>query len=402
MALSRVGVGDRPRLLQDGDTAFAAMLSAIASARRFVLLETYIFGGRIGVRFARALAARAREGVEVSVLYDAVGTGNLLPHAAREILQRAGARLAAFRPIRRPWRVWEWRRWWIRDHRKQLVVDGQVGFLGGINIHDEELSVEGGGAGWRDTQVRVTGHPVAEMVRLFAAAWNQAGGAPLGGEAESLVEAAAVLRPAGWRRVWRTLRRRLRHGFFQRHPERYGHVQVVGSATHSEHSRIRRAYLDAFRAARRSIYITNSYFLPDLRLSAALRRAARSGVDVAILVAGESDVLPVALAARATYGGLLAAGARIFELRGRVLHAKTAVVDGTWSTVGSFNLDERSWRYNLEVNAVIVGPHVGRELERRFRDDLQVATPVLEENWRSRPVTEKIVEWIFWLLRFLL
>lgn len=390
---------NRPRLLRDGAEAFPAMLAAIRGAKRFILMETYIFASDpVGIRFARALAERAAHGVEVSLMYDSLGSGRLSGEVSG-ILKAGGVRVVSYHPVRLSLHLWEWRQWGKRNHRKQLIVDGQVGFVGGINIHEEEMSWSAGGGGWRDTHLRIEGHPIVEMIRLFVAAWDSQKGAALDPEIRHLEAAGHLLRRTGWRVAWAALRRRVALGG-RNVAFREGHIEVIGSATHSERSRIRRAYLYALRHAKRSVFLTSAYFVPDLRIQAALRAAGRRGVLVSVLVAGAPDVLAVLLAGRALYGRLLASGVRLYELRGRVLHAKTAVVDGAWCTVGSFNMDHRSWRYNLESNAVAVDERLGASLEAAFREDLRAATPILPEAWSRRGVVERVGEFFFWLFRY--
>jgi cardiolipin synthase len=357
--------GHRVEVLLDGAQAFPAMLRAIDAAERSCYLETYILrDDRIGRTFARALAGRARAGVETALIYDAVGSLGL-PASYVGYLAEAGVRVASYHG--RPWRVWEWNQ---RDHRKSLVVDGRVGFLGGINIGDEYDAREKGGGGWRDTQVRIEGPAVAEITRLFARTFLETTGRPL--ERAGEASPPPLGGPAS--------------------------VAVLGNRRHGERSKLRRAYLDAIDAARGRVRITSAYFIPDRGIRRALARAARRGVDVRVITAGVSDVLAEQLASRALYPGLLKAGVRLFERIERVLHAKTAVVDGRWSAVGSYNLNRRSIFHDLEVLATIVDEDTGAALERAFERDLADSLEVTRRAVRARPLLERALGQFF--LRF--
>jgi cardiolipin synthase len=360
----------RLALLRDGGQAFPAMLSAIAAARATVCLETYILRpDRVGHLFAAALAERARAGVEVNLLYDAWGSS--LPGAYLDRLHGAGVRTLAYHPFR-----WSGRRREVvgrlvrRDHRKSLIVDSRIGFTGGVNLSDEHLPAEDGGGGWRDTHLSLEGPAARELEYFFRVTWRRAGGAPLDER---------------------------RYGGDGRRPDPVVSVE----SSHVRHGRagIREAYRLAIGGARARIWITNAYFLPQLRLVRALAAAARRGVDVRIMVAGTTDVRAVLFASRSIYEVLLAAGVRLFEWEGCVLHAKTAVVDGRWATVGSSNLDAQSLRQNLEANAIVRDPGFAAALERMFEEDLARCREISAERWRRRPVWLRAASWGAYLWR---
>jgi cardiolipin synthase len=360
----------RLALLKDGAQAFPAMLEAISRAKKTVCLETYILrADRIGGLFAGALAERARAGVEVSLLYDAWGSS--VPSSFVELMRAAGVRVLAYHPLR----VMGRRRELIgrlarRDHRKALVVDSRVGFTGGINISDDYAAIEDGGAGWRDTHLRLEGPAALELEYFFRQTWRRARGTPFDER---------------------------RYGGDGRRPDPL--VSVVSSAVRRARTAIRDAYLDAIRRAERRIWITNAYFLPQLRFLRALGDAAKRGVDVRVMVAGTTDVRAVLWASRSIYEKLLADGARLFEWRGRVLHAKTAVVDGTWATVGSSNLDAQSLRQNLEANAIVRHPAFAAALERMFEEDLGSCEEIVAERWQRRSAWHRATSWGAYLLR---
>lgn len=360
----------RLALLKDGSETFPAMLDAIAAARSTICLETYILkSDRIGGLFAEALAERARAGVEVNLLYD--DWGSSVSGAYLRALAAAGVRALAFHPIRFAGSARElFGRVAHRDHRKMLVVDGRVGFAGGINIADVYVS-SGGRPGWRDTHLRLEGPAALELEYFFLHTWRRAGGAPLdearyGGQGRRRADPL---------------------------------VSVVSS--HKRHGRtgIRDAYRDAIRSATERVWITNAYFLPTLPFIRNLIEAARRGVDVRVMVGGTTDVKAVLFASRSIYEILLAAGVRMFEWEGRVLHAKTAVADGRWSTVGSSNLDAQSLRQNLEVNAIIRDEAFAAALTRMFEEDLASCREINHVRWRERPSWIRAASWGAQLLR---
>ncbi|MFZ5468084.1 MAG: phospholipase D-like domain-containing protein [Myxococcota bacterium] len=357
-------------LLRDGAQAYPAMLEAIAAAQATICLQTYILReDTTGRRFAAALCERARAGVEVSLMYDDWGSNVSEPFLFQ--LRSAGVRTLAFRPVRWTGRMADLlNRLRQRNHRKSLVVDGKVAFTGGLNISDDYAAVEDGGHGWRDTHVRVRGPAAVELERLFLDSWRRHKGAPL--------DEARYQRPAYA-------------------PDR--RVRFLGNDFHHDRKDIRRAYLEALTAAKRRIHLTHAYFVPPARLLRELAKAARRGVDVSVILAASTDVKLTLYAARGLYGKLLAAGVRVFEWNGRVLHAKTAVVDGEWVTVGSTNLDHLSLRRNLEVNALFEDSRLGAHAEDMFNQDLYQCEQVTLEAWRNRPLLEQVLSWLTYRLR---
>lgn len=355
--------GNALTLLRDGDETFPAMLEAIDAAGRWVHLEVFTFREDVvGNRFAHALTAAARRGVRVRVLVDGLGSLTTTDGFLAR-MREAGVQTAVFHPVA-PWKP----KWGLvrRDHRKILVVDGDVGFTGGLNIDVCHASESQGGRGWRDTHVRVRGPAVAELDRVFLETWRR--------------HAPPASRP--------------RMLDFDRFPEPAGHqaVQVYAQKVSLPlHSPIRRAYLRAIASARRRVWITNPYFLPDARLLRALLRAARRGVDVRVLVPAVSDVRVVDLAARPLFRRLVRGGVRVLLYRRSILHAKTAVVDDRWATVGSFNLDPASFQ-NLELNLVVHDPAFTDALAQDFLDDCKFAVQLsgAREPWS---VYARVFEW---------
>jgi cardiolipin synthase len=363
--------GNEVALHRDGTEAYPAMLEAIAAAREQVLLEMYWFDSdRAGRRFADALGAAARRGVEVAVLYDAVGSIGADPAMFTE-LRRAGAHVVEFGPVA-PWRRrFRLERLTRRDHRKILVVDGEIGFTGGCNIADAWLSLEDSGRAWRDDMISVRGPAARGLMLSVLGIWRRTGGVPLLHIRRSLPP------PVGETRV-----------------------SVLGEASFLREQReISRAYLSEIYRAKKRAWIRNAYFLPDRRVRHALGRAAARGVDVRVLMPGESDVELVRHASRATWGYLLRRGVRLFEWQPGILHAKSAVIDGRWSTIGTFNLDYLSLRSNLEVNASVDDEVFGAVMEGSFLRDLEDSREIDRQAFFYRPLGERLLEFVAYRFR---
>ncbi len=362
--------GNRVEVLLDGGPFYRGLLAAIAGAERYVFLESYIVAADgTGWRVAEALAERARHGVEVAFLIDGYGSLMLDPEYLT-FLREAGVKVLIFRPVvlfarRLPF----WRR---RNHRKLLVVDGRIGIVGGMNISDDYAAVEDGGRGWHDCAVRVEGPAVVTLETMFRRLWSESRGSDL----ESVFREGPTF-PEG------------------------DQVRFLANFARRDRSFIRRAYLLAFLAAERSIRIMNAYFIPDRVLLRSLIRAARRGVKVEVIVAGATDVKSALYATRSLYSKMLKQGIELYEWEERVLHAKIAVVDGTWSTIGSSNLDYFSSYRNLEVNAGLLGDRIGGQLEDQFDVDRARSRKIDYAAWKKRPLWSKLVEWFFGLLRAL-
>jgi cardiolipin synthase len=366
-------------LLLDGPQTHGAMLEAIESAEHHVHLETYIFvDDEVGTEFAEALAAKARMGVPVRVIYDSIGSRA----AAGELwltLEEAGVEVREFNP---PDPVQDHNPFDIdtRDHRKLLIVDGRLAFTGGINIdrnYAQPSDVVGGtsaSSGWRDTHIRISGPAVAAFQQLFVDLWEQLD-APLeqpphAPPPRELDEGDTLIRV------------------------------LAGVGGNDEASQIWVAYQAAVKVAAARIWITQSYFAPDDEFMAAIREAAARGVDVRILVAGFSDSQLLLNASRAYYSDLLEAGIKVFESQEHIMHAKTMVVDGYWSTVGSSNLDYLSFLHNHEANAVILGEAFAAQLEDVFLADLENAVEIEAGRWRQRSLWQRTKELGSYFLRF--
>jgi cardiolipin synthase len=362
--------GNRVKLLRDGAEAFPSMLEAIEGARAQILFEMYWFDSdKTGRRFADALAAAARRGVEVAVIYDSLGSWEADGAMFAE-LAVAGARIVEFNPVM-PWKkAFRLARLSVRDHRKILVVDGETGFTGGVNLADPWAPVSENGKGWRDDTLRLQGPAVAGLVEMFSATWLAEGGSPLRFIAPSADDVA---------------------GSYD--------VRVLGENFARNRREIVSAYLYNIYRAQRTIYITNAYFAPDPTVVRALKRAGDRGVDVRVLLPARSDVEIVRYAGRAMWGTLMRHGVRIFEWMPSILHSKTAVIDGRWSTIGTFNLDYRSLLSNLEVNVSVLDEGFGTLMERSFLRDLEHSTEVDAHDFRFRPLGDRVLELVLYALR---
>jgi cardiolipin synthase len=291
--------------------------------------------------------------VAVHLVFDAVGSNETRTRAFAR-LREHGVRCLRVHPLQ-PW-IERARRWrpWRRDHRKILVVDGRIGFIGGINIDDVYDAAHH--ECWRDTHLRLEGPVVGELQKLFLAQWDEQSG-------ERLPDC----------------------GFFPRlGPVGDDVVGVIGTSPGDTGAAFHEVLLRALDAAERRVGITQAYFAPPPDLCAALCRAAARGVDVRLVLPKDSDAPAVVWAGRSHYAELLAAGVRLFERRGVILHAKTVVIDGVWSVVGSANFDYRSVRYNDEANAVVLGRRFGGEMEAMFGRDLDRSDEVTSSDWRQR------------------
>ncbi len=359
--------GNMVTLLFDGPKTIAAMMTAIAAAKDTINLETYLFEqDPLGIKFADLLIAKQNEGVQVSIIYDCIGTMGT-PEAFFIRMQDAGIRMLPYHPLSPFHKL---RRWRLnnRDHRKILVVDGKVAFAGGVNISAtyargsmfRSPGKNPTSAGWRDTHLRIEGPAVAALQWTFLDNWAS--------QKESVLpdrDYYPPLPPAG-DKVLRVLR-----------------------SEPGKHHDVYKAYALAFQGATKSIHITAAYFVPDRQIVKNLLDAAHRGVDVKIILPTVTDSGLISRASHSFYTPMLKAGIKVYELKTNMLHAKTAVIDGSWSTVGSTNMDTRSFLHNKEVNVIVLGDDFGREMESAFQDDLKDSSEVALEKWKHRPFGEK-------------
>ena len=373
---SPLTVGNQVALLQDGPATYTAMFAAILAAKDHINMETYILDDdEVGQRFVQALIDKQRQGVQVNLIRDSVGTLST-PAAFFKQLTDSGVRVLEFNPVNPALarKTWELNR---RDHRKLLIVDGHIAFLGGINISSVYSGGSSGGMfgsglraradgskAWRDTDLQLQGPVVAEFQKLFLATWVLQKGDPLAAK-----NYYPDLKPAG-RQV----------------------VRAIGSSPEELYSLIYATLLSALASAETSVHLTNAYFAPDPQLLAALEAAALRGVDVKLILPSQTDSWMVFHAGRGYYAQLLRAGVKIYERRGVILHSKTALIDGVWATVGSTNLDWRSFLHNYELNAVVLGVEFGAQVKAMFDKDLAASDPVTLVQWEQRPLNLRIKE----------
>ena len=355
------------------------MLESIRDARHVVLLETYIFADdEIGQKFAQQLIAKRQQGVQVRIIYDSLGSA-ASKDSFFETMHSAGIQIIEFHnpnPLEggNPLNIN------VRDHRKLLMVDGKVAYTGGINLSNTYSSSskdrkrkDPKTEGWRDTHMAIYGPAVKGFEKIFHDNWTEHGGEPF-----ELTEADDDHNIAGQEIV----------------------AVLSAHGGDGEESPIFHAYLDAMKAASHRIWITQAYFAPDEQFLDELTGAARRGVDVRVIVPGVSDSQLVLNASRSRYGQLLEAGVRIYESSSSLLHAKTAVIDGIWATVGSSNLDYRSFLHNDEVNAVVFGVNFARSLEDQFLDDIAESRAISLDEWHDRSLFKRLKEWVSWPLEY--
>ena len=367
-------LGNKVTLLQDGAATYAAMFAAIRQARDHVNLESYIIeDDEAGQQFADLLLAQQARGVQVNIIYDSVGGVNT-SKAFFERLKQAGIKVLEFNPInplatKTPWLINN------RDHRKLLIVDGRTAFVGGINIssvysYGSATWRRGAPAhnpvAWRDTDLQIEGPVVGELQKLFMHSWEKQRGEPLA----------------------------VKTYFPPLTAQGNEMVRAIGSSPDDPYSLIYLTLISAIGNAEKQVYLTNAYFVPDPQLVKALIDAAARGVDVKLILPSHSDSAMAFHAGRSHYARLLTGGVKIYERLGALLHSKTAVIDGVWSTVGSTNLDWRSFLDNDEVNAVILGREFAQKMQSVFAQDLEASQAIDLKSWNQRPLSWRLKEWM--------
>jgi len=351
--------GNAVDVYADPAAKYAALKDAIRNARSHVHLEYYIFrADGVGRELRDLLAERARDGVEVRVLYDGIGSFRTDRSDFFDPLVAAGGEVAAFLPLRFA-RIIE--RVNFRDHRKIVVVDGNVGFVGGMNIGDEYLGLDPELGSWHDSHLRITGPAVAELQRIFLTDW--------------LFTTDQCLAEPRY--------------FPEEEPAGDELVQVVSSGPGCRWPTIQQLYFQSITAARDQVVIVTPYFVPDRSVLAALETAALRGVDVRLLLSSKSHERLVISAARSYYEELLEAGVRIFEYGGGFVHSKTLAVDGRYGSVGSANMDVRSFTLNFEVSAFVHSRSFAGELVAQFEKDVASSVEIELETFRRRPRIKK-------------
>jgi cardiolipin synthase len=356
--------GNQYTVLTNGDQIFPAMLAAVNSARRRISFETYIFNkGSVGEQFTQAFEAAARRGVQVNLVVDAMGS-NKIPKEWQDRLKAAGVKVGEFGQPK--WYALEELNY--RTHRKILVVDGRIGFTGGVGLDDQWLGHAQDKDHWRDTMVRIEG----PVVRLMEGAFN-----------ENFIETMGPVTPV------------------VDPPEQVpagplDSAMVLRSSPSGGSNDLKRLYLLAIAAARRTLDICSPYFVTDESSEWALREARQRGVRVRILVEGDlTDAKPVKYASRQAYQRLMDSGIEIYEYQPTMMHTKTMVVDSAWSMFGSANFDNRSLELNDEMNVAVSDKVLAARLLQDFEQDLRVAHRLDPDQWRQRSALEKSREY-FW------
>jgi cardiolipin synthase len=345
----------------NGDRIFPEMLEAIRGARKTITFEMYIYAqGEVGEAFTQAFVERARAGVKIHFLYDALGSGQIDKKYLKR-LKEAGVEIAEYNPLR--WNTLAQMN--NRTHRKLMVVDGRIGFTGGAGVQDQWSGNAQDPAHWRDSHFRVEGPAVAQMQAAFMENWIETTGAVLHGEAYF-----PKLEPSG---------RQL--------------AQVMLSSPGGGGESMQLLYLLSITAAVKSISLANSYFVPDEVEAEALAAAARRGARVRVIVPGPyMDNKIVRRASRSAWGPLLRSGVEIYEYQPTMYHVKSMVVDGLWTTVGSTNFDTRSFSTNDEANLNILDAEFGAQQEKIFEEDLKQSRRITLEEWEGRPWTQKAID----------
>jgi cardiolipin synthase len=365
--------GNKVTLLSDGPATYAAMFKAIQSAKNHINLESYIIeDDETGQKFADLLLQKQAEGVQVNLIYDSVGSMKT-PVSFFQRLENGGIHVVEFNPVN-PLNGRGMLELTHRDHRKILIIDGKTAIIGGINISKvysssplKRKNTEKTPIFWRDTDIQIEGPAVRELQKLFLDTWMKQKRAKPSERnyfpTPSPLEAGTAL------------------------------VRIIGSMP-GETNRIPFImYVSAISFAEHSIHMTNSYFIPDDQIVKALINAAERGVDVKIILPGVTDSQLSLHAQRYHYSRLLKSGVKIYEHSNSLLHAKTAVIDRVWSTVGSTNMDFLSLLHNNEVNAVVLNKGFAVEMERMFARDLSNSKEIQWAVWKSRPVMPKFREW---------
>jgi cardiolipin synthase len=361
-------LGNRIEILNNGDEFYPRMLDDVLAAERSITMEAYIYwAGDVGLRFAEALAFKAREGLSVKLLLDAVGSTTISDEII-EALTAAGCQVAWYHPIH--W--YTLRRVNKRTHRKSLILDGRVGYTGGAGIADHWLGNAEDPDHWRDVQVRIEGPAVTTLQSGFAQNWLET--------TNELVTGYDFYPP----------------------PEEPGTlpVQSILSSPETGASSVRLLYYLSIVCSRKSIYIANPYFVPDEAAVETLVDARKRGVDVKIIVSGDHNDNALAYYnSTATWGELLEAGAEIYSYNRTMLHHKIMVVDGLWSTIGTTNFDNRSFALNEENNVSVYDRAFAADLTRDFMEDLANSDRVELEAWRQRGIRAKVFEFIATILK---
>jgi cardiolipin synthase A/B len=365
--------GNRIEILLNGDETFPMMLREIRKAKSTITFAQYLYeDGSIARELAQAFAERCRAGIKADILLDSHGSGKA-PADVIATMKDAGCHVEYFRRIEADGIMFPWKllRYNYRSHRRVLVIDGQIGFTGGYGISEAWTGNGRTPEHWRDTNVRIEGPVVRFLQAAFAESWLETTGIAIGGD-----------------------------GYFPRlEPSGNLPAQVVKSSPTGGSFQNYMLFLLSINSAKKTIFITNPYFMPDSVMTKALVKAASRGVRVVVLLPGESDSHLTYTASRSHYGPFLLGGVQIFEYKAALMHAKTIVVDGVWLTVGSTNFDNRSFALNQEINLTVYNSGLAHRLEEIFQEDLKYSQQITYEQWKSRSIFERLVEFFEFPIR---
>ena len=345
-----------------GKEALDAMLQSIRQARHHVHLQTYIIeNDAIGTLWQQTLMQKAAQGVQVRLIYDDVGSWRLPKHFVQK-LQAAGVETAPFAVVKFPWFTSKIN---YRNHRKILVVDGQVGYMGGVNIADRYYS-GGDWILWRDTHIRIEGEAVANLQSSFYLDWYFIKGKNISGRL-SFYPKPTIEAPVCY-------------------------TQIITSGPDSDYANIMQSYFTAITQAKRHIYIVTPYFTPNETILNAIKIASLSGVDVHIMMPEKSDTKIAHLSSRSYYTELMEARVKIYLFRKGFNHSKVVSIDGNFCIIGSANMDNRSFEHNFEISALAYNETLTAQVEAQFRSDLKNCSLLQLRTWEKRPKREKIAE----------
>ena len=342
----------------DADQFWSEMLFDIENTKRTVDIEQYIFSlDKVGLKFISLLKRKAEEGVRVRLLCDASGSAAFFNSGYADDLRRKGFEIIFYNPISL-WRLHNFTSWFFRDHRKITVVDSEIGYTGSLGIKSAMRH-------WRETSIRLQGPVVAEMEDAFEQMWKAA---------------------AANKKIYSI--KRFRHTDLE--------FRFLTNSAYLRNRFIRKSVIEAIRSARQYVYLSTPYFVPDLGFFRALRLAARRKVDVRLLVPASSDHKTIHVAAASYFGLAFKSGIKVYRYQKKFLHAKTAVIDDAWATVGSANFDNLSFRYSYEGNIISINKQFTRELKSHFLADLADSEELKPSVWAKRPFLEKVLEVLSW------
>jgi len=365
-------------LLKNGDEIFPLLLGLIAKAKKSIYIDQYAFhDDDVGIKISNALKERAGEGVEICITYDYLGSRGT-SRSFWEDLEQHNIEIRPFNPI--PW--WTVIRANNRDHRKIILIDREIGLIGDFGIGNQYAGDGKSNGSWRVNALLIKGPAIKDLEEVFLESWEEADHGFINKDLPfPLINIILDIPFSLFSGSQVTAETELLHSLSLKVS---GEVRIISSTPNWGSTEIFDAFLLAFKAAKKSIYITQSYFIPNSRVQEALIDASLRGVEVKIILPQKPDVLLVKSAAELSYEELLEGGIRIFERKGTMLHTKTIVIDGIWSSIGSCNIDDRSFFLSYECNAVVYGRVFGNAMEEMFEEDLIDCEEITLERWRKR------------------